>query len=131
MKWAKSEIKILGTSSVTQTRNLTDVENSRIADAMARARILASLPLAWSRRIQAFHAFVLSKAAFGWVGRSPTAEVVNKLFNTMTVSMASQRCGARALKKMFFGANTVLSQVLVTRRLARMHRLLKKDPGMA
>jgi hypothetical protein len=130
-QWAKSEIKILGTSSVTQTRNLTDVENSRIADAMARARILASLPLAWSRRIQAFHAFVLSKAAFGWVGRSPTAEVVNKLFNTMTVSMASQRCGARALKKMFFGANTFLSQVLVTRRLARMHRLLKKDPGMA
>lgn len=129
--WAKDEIKVLGASTVTQVRKLTEDENSRLAEVFERSRLIARLPLSWSRRIQAFHAFVLSKACYGWIGKSPNKDHSEKPFTCLTKALDTQKMGARALKKMFFGANTDLSQVLTSRRIARMHRYLAKKSNVS
>ena len=45
--WAKPEIKILGVTTTVRSRTNSDSENTRLSEAMQRARALFSLPLGW------------------------------------------------------------------------------------
>jgi hypothetical protein len=73
-QWAKPEVKLLGVTTTTRSRVNSDSENTRIFEAMQRARALFSLPLNWEQRVRAYQSFVLSKAAYGWVGHNPLVE---------------------------------------------------------
>eukprot|EP00435_Cladocopium_sp_Y103_P043417 s3013_g12.t1 len=67
-QWAKPEIKLLGVTTTTCRRSNSDSENIRISESMQRARALYTLPLRWEQRVRAYQSFVLSKAAYGWIG---------------------------------------------------------------
>ena len=71
-EWVKPDIRILGAFSVSAPRQYGDVENTRIAEAQKQAALLATTGLPWDRMILAHKMFVISKAAFGWIGRFPT-----------------------------------------------------------
>ena len=75
----KDSVTILGASSVNRPRRMSDQEETRLSEAKKRAILLKSL--GWSLHVKAFAAFVLSKAAYGWVGRNPTKNASHLLMS--------------------------------------------------
>ena len=126
-QWAKPEIKLLGVTTKTCRRSNSDSENLRIFQSMQRARALYTLPLKWEQRVKAYQSFVLSKAAYRWIGHNPELNQANKLFTLLSTSLKQQRMGSRELKKICFGVHTYLPIVFTTRRYARVARNLHRS----
>lgn len=103
--WAKPEIKTLGVTTTVRSRTNSDSENTRLSEAMQRARALFSLPLGWEQRVRAYQSLVLSnsKASYGWIGHNPLLNQGDKLFSLLTTSLNQQRIGSRELKKNSLG----------------------------
>ena len=75
--WAQTDIKARGATTVRRTRTYSQSEQDRLSQAIACCKFV----LCWKLRTRAFAAFVMSKASYGWVGKWPTRQTSEKLFN--------------------------------------------------
>ena len=103
----KSDIKVLGASTMSGPRKYTDTEAKRLEAAFARSVLLAGAGLSWERLLLAHRAFVLSVASYGWVGRFPTRTTSEKLFGSLTVGFGTGKLASRNLRKLFDGAKPI------------------------
>ena len=65
---------------------------------------------------------VVSMAAYGWVGKNPTVEMGDSLFNLLTKWLNTGKGASRELRKLFYGSITWLPWVVTQRRWSRMYR---------
>ena len=119
-EWVKPDIRILGAFSVSAPRQYGDVENTRIAEAQKQAALLATTGLPWDRMILAHKMFVISKAAFGWIGRFPTLGTSETFFSSLSKSFRSGQFAARALRKLLYGGAVLLNMVVLTQAWKRL-----------
>ena len=105
-------------------RKYTDTEEKRLAVAFTRSASLAGASLSWERLLLAHRAFVLSVAAYGWVGRFPTQTTSKKLFNSLTVGFRSGKVASRDLRQLFYGATAHLGMAVLARTWNRLHKAL-------
>ena len=125
--WCKDEVIILGVSTTSKRRDLTPKENQRIEEARRRAHLIALAPIHWSLKIRSFQSLVLSKAAYGWVGKDPLKKISEEIFSLLSTALDTGKGAARDLRKMFYGSITFLNMVVLTRRWGRIARSIIKD----
>ena len=125
--WCKDEVTLLGVSTTSKRRDLTPKENQRIEDARRRAHFIALAPIHWSLKIRSFQSVVLSKAAYGWVGKDPFKKTSEEIFSLLSAALDTGKGAARDLRKMFYGSITFLNIVVLTRRWGRIARSIIKD----
>ena len=125
--WSKDQVTILGVSTTSKRRDLTPKEKQRIEDARRRAHLIALAPIHWSLKIRSFQSLVLSKAAYGWVGKDPLKKISEDIFSLLSVALDTGKGAARDLRKMFYGSITFLNIVVLTRRWGRIARSIIKD----
>ena len=99
--WFVQEATILGISTTTTVRKSTENEFNRIQRAKKRAALLLVTPLVWGLKIRAFQSMVVSMAAYGWVGKNPTVEMGDSLFNLLTKWLNTGKGASRELRKLF------------------------------
>lgn len=122
----KDSVTILGASSVNRPRRMSDQEETRLIEAKKRAILLKSAGLGWSLHVKAFAAFVLSKAAYGWVGRNPAKNASHLLMSLLGRHLGTQHTAAKHLREMFYGPINELSLLVVSRRLGRIMKYMSK-----
>ena len=122
--WVQPDIKVLGACTMSGPRKYTDTEEKRLAAAFTRSALLAGASLSWERLLLAHRAFVLSVAAYGWVGRFPTQTASEKLFNSLTVGFRSGKVASRDLRQLFYGATAHLGMAVLARTWNRLCKAL-------
>ena len=125
-QWTKTDVKVLGATTAGRPRVDSPSESQRIQAAHCRAQLLMAVPLPWDLKIKAFQAFVMSKAAFGWIGRWPTKRTSESLFGMLTKALGTGKGAARALRKMRYGSVSYLHLVILTRTWAPLYRAIQK-----
>ena len=124
--WIKSDIRFLGAHSVSERRKYGEVEQTRLSAAERQAALLSTTGMPWDRMILAHRAFVVNKAAFGWVGRFPTQHSSEKLFSLLSRSFRSGHFAARALRKLLYGGAVLLNSIVLSQAWKR----LRTDRGL-
>ena len=103
--WFVQEATILGISTTTTVRKSTENEFNRIQRAKKRAALLLVTPLVWGLKVRAFQSMVVSMAAYGWVGKNPTVEMGDSLFNLLTKWLNTGKGASRELRKFFMAVS--------------------------
>ena len=127
-EWAQEKtITVLGISIRACRAANTVLEVSRITAAKARARLLATLPVTYHRKLDLYRTFVLPKALYGWISRFPPKETANQLFNALTMMTSTNRMASPCIRSTLYGGNTHVLPLLGVRlfkRLAKMRSAL-------
>ena len=105
----EAEIKTLGVTTTVRSRTNSDSENTRLSEAMQRARALFSL-LGWEQRVRLISPWCFLILRLPMVGLGITLYLIKgtSCFPLLTTSLNQQRIGSRELKKKFFGVPTFL-----------------------
>jgi len=82
---------------VNRPRHDSEQEGKRLTEAKKRALLLKSAGLGWSLHVKAYAAFVLSKAAYGWIGRNPTKLASHQLMSLLGRHLGIQHTAAKHL----------------------------------
>ena len=122
--WIREDAKILGCTTVTSGRRRdSEAEKERLARAARRAALLKCTGLPWYQMQKAFQYFVGSIASFGWIGKLPTRQVTDGLFQAFSRATDHQhRASSPLLRRVLFGGALHLDVKVASGLFARLFR---------
>ena len=123
--WRKEEVKMLGCHSVSRgARACLPGEVDSVRKARRRADLLGKVGLPFDILTRACHCVVTSLAAYGWVGRRPTWEHANHVFDGIAKAHSACRLANNKIRKVLSGARCHLDLVVVMRLFKRKRAML-------
>jgi len=127
LRFVKTHIEVLGAVSVpTKGRRTLPKEEGRLEAAKTVCHWLAVLPVGAALRTKYARVFGISKAAYGWVAKAPTAAQTKRVAAGMARAAKRAMGGSRELKDVMEGGTTNLGVVTACRAMAMVCRRLQK-----
>lgn len=86
-------------------------------------RLLACLPVSFSKVLAAYQALVGPLAAYGWISRKPPACVQEKLHTALSGALGTNRMANKHIRRVVYAASTHLDSILLQRHFRRVCRM--------
>ncbi len=123
-QWTQhNSVKVLGVTITTINRQNSEIEQRRIQTSIARAKLLACLPVARPKVQDLYQSLVIPVAAYGWTCRKAPAETANTLHNALTEALNTTKMANSDIRKVVYAATTHLDIVTLQRLFRRSCRL--------
>jgi len=122
------EAEILGVVTVgSKPRKSKGKEDKRLAAAESTIKRLKVLPIPRKMKQDACRTFGLSKAKYGWVGRTPTQQEMGRITNSVWKTVGGQRQAPQSVRNVVEGANLNLEAVVGKSQLALAMKRVRRE----
>ena len=113
-RFAHTTVEILGCCTFSGRRGLVSKERGRLDAALSCLQLISCIRLPFERFMRVCRTFVVSKAAYGWIGRFPPLGESVRLWSA--IGMASHRLARSSpwLRAAVFGGNLHLDCLVAT-----------------